>query len=98
MNCTTLAQERLKQPGTRTRRRAALIATLRRALARGAQSVGAMIALAELCLEAGDSGGALVAAKMGIKFVFERSRVRRGLGTGYGGRWARRGGTSGRQT
>jgi hypothetical protein len=35
-----------------------------------------MIGLAELRLDAGDAVGALEAAKTGIKFVFDRNKVR----------------------
>jgi hypothetical protein len=44
-------------------------------LARGAPVVSGMIGLAELRLEAGDAAGALAAAKQGLKFVFDRSKV-----------------------
>jgi hypothetical protein len=44
-------------------------------LALGAPVVSAMIALAELRLEACDASGALEAAKRGIKFVYDRSKV-----------------------
>lgn len=44
-------------------------------LERGAPVVAGMIGLAELRLEAGDAHGALDAAKKGIKFVFNRSKV-----------------------
>lgn len=36
-----------------------------------------MIGLAELRLEAEDAAGALAAAKQGLKFVFDRSKVSR---------------------
>jgi hypothetical protein len=45
-------------------------------LASGAPVVSAMIGLAELRLDAGDAVGALEAAKRGIKFVFDRNKVR----------------------
>jgi hypothetical protein len=43
-----------------------------------------MIGLAELRLDAGDAVGALEAAKRGIKFVFDRNKVREGGCCGRG--------------
>lgn len=53
-------------------------ATAAKGLASGAPVVSAMIGLAELRLDAGDAVGALEAAKRGIKFVFDRNKVRAG--------------------
>jgi hypothetical protein len=48
---------------------------LSRALAAGAPSTSAYIALAQMALEDGQVAAALDAAKKGIKFVFDRSRA-----------------------
>lgn len=52
-----------------------LLCCAAKGLARGAPVVSGMIGLAELRLEAGDAAGALAAAKQGLKFVFDRSKV-----------------------
>jgi hypothetical protein len=52
-----------------------LLLAAAKGLARGAPVVSGMIGLAELRLEAGDAAGALAAAKQGLKFVFDRSKV-----------------------
>ncbi|KAF6252995.1 hypothetical protein COO60DRAFT_1704042 [Scenedesmus sp. NREL 46B-D3] len=76
LSCSPLAQRLRAERPRQAARKAWLADLLAKGLARGAPVVSGMIGLAELRLEAGDAAGALAAAKQGLKFVFDRSKIR----------------------
>ncbi|WIA10335.1 hypothetical protein OEZ85_010527 [Tetradesmus obliquus] len=75
LSCSPLAQRLRAERPRQAARKAWLAELLAKGLARGAPVVSGMIGLAELRLEAEDAAGALAAAKQGLKFVFDRSKV-----------------------
>eukprot|EP00879_Flechtneria_rotunda_P010701 GHRR01011183.1.p1 GENE.GHRR01011183.1~~GHRR01011183.1.p1 ORF type:complete len:1628 (+),score=649.14 GHRR01011183.1:120-5003(+) len=75
LSCSDVAHRFRADRSRQAARRAWLVNLLAKGLAAGAPVVSAMIGLAELRLEAGDATGALDAAKRGIKFVFDRSKI-----------------------